>query len=229
MSLKPLKVYGVYGPNPSKVIVVIEELGLQWEDQGVGIGDVKKPHFVAVNPNGRLPAIYDPNTDLTLWESSAIVDYLVETYDKDNKISFPKGSNEAYQCKQWLFFQASGQGPYYGQAMWFHNRHAIKVPSAFERYAGEINRVTGVLESVLSAKKGNGDGPYLVGDKLSFADLAFYTWQTTVVWALPEGTVDYSVAPTVKAWIDKIAERPSVKAMQAAAIKAAEAARKAKE
>jgi glutathione S-transferase len=104
------------------------------------------------------------------------------------------------------------------------------VPSAVERYVKEINRVTGVLESVLlAAKKGDADGPYLVGNKLTFADLAFYTWQTTVVWAMPEGTVDYSAAPTVKAWVDKIAERPSIKAMQKAAIKAAEAANKAKE
>ncbi|KAI1265488.1 glutathione S-transferase [Xylariaceae sp. FL1019] len=224
MTLKPLKCYGVYGPNPSKVIVIIEELGLEWEDAGINISEVKEPYFVAVNPNGRLPAIYDPNTDLTLWESTAIVEYLVEKYDKDNKISYPKGSNEAYQCKTWLYFQASGQGPYYGQAMWFNNRHSEKVPSALERYVGEINRVTGVLESVLSAKKDDSEGPYLVGNRLTLADLAFFTWQTTIVWAMPEGTVDYSVAPTVKAWVDKMAERPSVKAMQAAAIKAAQAA-----
>ncbi|KAI1329192.1 glutathione S-transferase [Xylariaceae sp. FL0255] len=226
MSLKPLKLYGVYGPNPSKVLDIIEELGLQYEDAGVGIGDAKKPHFVAVNPNGRLPAIYDPNTDLTLWESNAIIEYLVETYDKDNKISFPKGSNESYLCKQWLIFQASGQGPYYGQAM-FTKHHKEKVQCAIKRYYKEINRMTGVLESVLAAKEG--DGPYLVGNKLNFADLCFFTWKMTIVRAIPEGMVDYLVAPTVEAWVEKMVARPSVKAMQAAAIKATQAVSKATE
>ncbi|KAJ6088361.1 hypothetical protein N7486_009622 [Penicillium sp. IBT 16267x] len=70
-------------------------------------------------PNGRLPAIYDPNTDLRLWESGAIVEYLVERYDTSRKISFESGSMEAQLARQWLFFQASGQGPYYGQACRF--------------------------------------------------------------------------------------------------------------
>ncbi|GAP92818.2 putative glutathione S-transferase [Rosellinia necatrix] len=116
-SLKPIKAYGKGGPNPPKVIMILEELGLPYEIEDVQFADVKKPEYLAVNPNGRLPAIYDPNTDLTLWESGAIVEYLVETYDKDNKISFPRGSNESYLTKQWLYYQTTGQGPYYGQAV----------------------------------------------------------------------------------------------------------------
>lgn len=116
-SLKPIKTYGKLGPNPPKVIMILEALGLPYEIEAVAITDIKKPEYLAVNPNGRLPAIYDPNTDLTLWESGAIVEYLVETYDKDNKISFPKGSNDSYLTKQWLYFQTTGQGPYFGQAV----------------------------------------------------------------------------------------------------------------
>jgi len=62
-----------------------------------------------------MPAIHDPNRDLTLWESGAIIEYLIEVYDKKQKLSFPAGSNEAYLAKQWLYFQVSGQGPYFGQ------------------------------------------------------------------------------------------------------------------
>ncbi|KAI1332114.1 glutathione S-transferase [Xylariaceae sp. FL0255] len=212
MSLKPIKIYGVFGPNASRVIMILQELGLAWEDLGVTITDVKKTRYLAVNPNGRLPAIYDPNTDLTLWESGAIIEYLVETYDKNNKISFPKGSNEAYMCKQWLYFQVSGQGPYYGQAVWFTKYHPEKVPSAVERYVKEINRVTGVLEIALSAAKKRGsDDPYLVGDKLTFADIAFYSWQWTIVFALGNDVIDYAAAPTVKAWFEMIGERASIK------------------
>jgi glutathione S-transferase len=116
-SLKPIKAYGKAGPNPPKVIMILEELGLPYEIDPLGFADVKKPEYLAVNPNGRMPAIHDPNTGLTLWESGAIVEYLIETYDKENKISYPTGSNDAYLTKQWLYFQTTGQGPYYGQAI----------------------------------------------------------------------------------------------------------------
>ncbi|KAJ2988560.1 hypothetical protein NUW58_g3907 [Xylaria curta] len=122
-SLKPIKAYGKGGPNPPKVIMILEELGLPYEIVSVQFADVKKPEYTAINPNGRLPAIHDPNTGLTLWESGAIVEYLVETYDKENKISFPKGSNESYLTKQWLYYQTTGQGPYFGQAVWFTRYH----------------------------------------------------------------------------------------------------------
>ncbi|KAH8156115.1 hypothetical protein CIB48_g12131, partial [Xylaria polymorpha] len=147
-NLKPIKVYGKAGPNPPKVIMVFEELGLPYEVQELQFADVKKPEYTAVNPNGRMPAIHDPNTELTLWESGAIVEYLVETYDKDNKISFPRGSNESYLTKQWLFFQTTGQGPYYGQAVWFTRYHPEKLQSAIDRYVKEIYRVTGAWRAI---------------------------------------------------------------------------------
>lgn len=111
--LKPIKLWGgVRGPNPPRVIIILEALGLPYEVITVAYEDVKKPEFTAINPNGRLPAIYDPNTDLTLWESGAIVLYLIARYDTEHKLSFPVGSNEAFLAQQWLFFQATGQGPY---------------------------------------------------------------------------------------------------------------------
>lgn len=211
-SLKPIKTYGKAGPNPPKVIMILEQLGLPYEVEAVAISDVKKPDYLAVNPNGRLPAIYDPNTDLTLWESGAIVEYLVETYDKDNKISFPRGSNESYLTKQWLYFQTTGQGPYYGQAVWFTKYHPEKVPSAVNRYVGEIKRVTSVVEGHLEKQKAkSGDGPWLVGGKLSFADIAWFMWQSAIPKALEEGAVNYDDFPLVKAWLARLGELPSVK------------------
>ncbi|KAI1174244.1 glutathione S-transferase [Nemania sp. FL0916] len=210
-SLKPIQVHGKGGPNPPKVMIILKELDLPYEIMDTGFADIKKPEYLAVNPNGRLPAIYDPNTDLTLWESGAIVEYLVETYDKDNKISFPKGSNASYLTKQWLYFQTTGQGPYYGQAVWFTRNHPDK--TAIERYVKEINRVTGVVESHLAAQKeknSGGDGPWLVGNKITFADLAWYMWQVMVVRAIPDQIIDYTQYPNVKEWIDKLTARPSV-------------------
>jgi glutathione S-transferase len=92
--------------------MVLEELGLPHEINPISFPDLKKPEFLKINPNGRMPAIYDPNTDLTLWESGAIIEYLIEVYDKDHKMSFAPGSNDSFLAKQWLFFQVSGQGPY---------------------------------------------------------------------------------------------------------------------
>lgn len=110
--LQPIKVWGAAGPNPPKIGYVLEELALPYEVIDLPFADLKLPAYLAVNPNGRVPAIHDPNTGLTLWESGAIVEYLVETYDGERKISFEPGSKEAQWARQWLFFQVSGQGPY---------------------------------------------------------------------------------------------------------------------
>lgn len=218
--LKPIRVWGKGGPNPPKVAILLEELGVPYEAIVVPISDVKKPEYTAINPNGRLPSIYDPNTDLTLWESGAIVEYLVETYDPEHKFSFPAGSPESYHAKQYLFFQVSGQGPYYGQAAWFKAFHHEQLPSAIARYVGEINRVTGVLEGILKAKAeeaaaapgGVGDGPWLVGNKYSFADIAFVSWQTVVLKIHGPDEFNPDDYPHVKDWIDRILARPAVQA-----------------
>ena len=115
--LKPLTLWGgVLGPNPSKVGIILTELNVPFVNKYVRFTDVKGPEYVAVNPNGRLPAIEDPNKGFTLWESGAIIEYLVAEYDHDHSLSFPAGTVEDYHTKQWLHFQISGQGPYYGQA-----------------------------------------------------------------------------------------------------------------
>lgn len=219
--LKPLKPYGLAGPNPPKVIMVLEELGIPYEAEATRFDQVKTPEFLAINPNGRMPALQDPNTGLTVWESGAILEYLVERYDKDNKISFPAGSDEAALARQWLFFQVSGQGPYYGQAVFFSRYHHEKLPSAVERFVKEINRVTGVLESHLSKQKGNvadagaeGDGPWLVGDRYTYADMSFVPWQhmLTLVPLDPEVKVhhDPNEFPNVKKWMANMMARPAV-------------------
>jgi glutathione S-transferase len=99
-------------------------------------------------------------------ESNAIIQYLVDTYDTEHKISVTD-HKERYTQLQWLYFQASGQGPYYGQAVWFAKFHSEKIQSAQDRYVNEIKRVLSVLESVLSKQE------WLVGNKVTIADLAF--------------------------------------------------------
>lgn len=119
MSLQPLKLYGGNGPNPAKVRMILDELNLNYEIVEVSLKDTKTPEFVKINPNGRIPALEDPNTGITLWESGAIIEYVVDKYDVNKTLSFPAGSDEYWLAKQYLFFQMSGQGPYFEQAVSF--------------------------------------------------------------------------------------------------------------
>ncbi|KAJ4305712.1 glutathione S- transferase, nitrogen catabolite repression regulator [Kalmusia sp. IMI 367209] len=219
MSLKPFHLWGqMFGPNPVKVRILLQELNIPFTDDPLDHSGIKQPEFLAVNPNGRVPAIYDPNNDITLWESGAIVEYLVEKYDPERKISFEPGSKEAYHAKQWLHFQATGQGPYYGQLIWFKFFHSEKLPSAVQRYAAEAKRVTGVLEGHLEKQAAlfpGSDGPWLVGGKYSYADLAWVPWQVEMMLVAAEANLaadgfDPEEFPIVKGWIGKMRERKAI-------------------
>ncbi|RYO89776.1 hypothetical protein DL766_002637 [Monosporascus sp. MC13-8B] len=201
--MKPITLYSHHlGPNPWKVALVLEELNIPYKTKFVDIKAVKQEPYILLNPNGRLPTIEDPNTGLTLWESGAIVEYLIERYDNDHKISYAEAP-ETYLAKQWLFFQVSGQAPYYGQAAWFMRYHPEKLPSAIKRYVDEMHRVTGVLE------KGLEKGDWLVGDKYTYADLSFFAWQRWVPRFAGEDI--YEKFPKVGAWIKRMESRPAVR------------------
>lgn len=202
MSLKPIKLYGHGpGPNPWKVLMVLEELNIPYDSIAVEFANMKKEPYVSVNPNGRVPAIEDPNTGITLWESGAILEYLVETYDKEHTISFDAGSKDYFLAKQWLHFQMSGQGPYFGQAVWFTRFHPEQIESAKERYVKEIRRVSGVLDKFLADKE------YLVGDKFSYVDLAFIPWFKVVTLFEIDLAKEF---PNVEAWLNRQKVRPAV-------------------
>ncbi|TLS21929.1 uncharacterized protein PpBr36_09536 [Pyricularia pennisetigena] len=211
-SIKPIVVHGKFGPNPPKVYMLLNELGLPHTGIPHDPAVIKQePYISLINPNGRIPAIEDPNTNLTLWESGAILEYLVETYDKDHKVSFAAGSKESHLARQWLFFQTTGQGPYFGQFVWFSRHHEPKVPSAVERYAKEINRVTGVLEKHLSWQPEDADGNrWLVGRRYSFVDLAFVPWQYHAG-KLAKDYYKIDAYPHVEKWFEALMARPAIK------------------
>jgi len=213
-ALKPITLYGASSANPPKVAIILKELELPHEIIPTPITEVKAPSFLKINPNGRLPAITDPNTGITLWESGAIIEYLVERYDTDHKISFAPGTKESWEAKQWLYFQASGQGPYYGQAGWFVKFHTEKIQSAIDRYVAEINRVTGVLEGHLKKRKEEGmEEPWMVGSKCSYVDLAFVTWQTITTMFLTEEQFNQTKFPEVEGWVGRMHKRESVESV----------------
>ncbi|QMW29008.1 glutathione S-transferase [Aspergillus flavus] len=203
--MQPIILYShPYGPNPWKVAIILEELNLPYETRFVSFQDVKKEPFIKLNPNGRLPAIEDPNKNITLWESGAIVEYLIDNYDTEHELSYTDFATK-YETKAWLHFQVSGQGPYYGQAGWFNRAHPERLPSVIERYGNEMRRVTGVLDSVLKNRE------WLVGDKCTYVDLCFMPWQRWVSkYATDAENVDRDF-PHAAAWFKKLSERPSVK------------------
>ncbi|KAL1852468.1 Transcriptional regulator ure2 [Diaporthe australafricana] len=218
-NLKPITVWGKGGANPPKVAIVLKELGIPHEVIAIPLGEVKKPDYVAISPNGRLPSTQDPNTGITLWESGAIVLYLIDKYDPDHHISFSRDTPEWHHAQQWLFFQTTGQGPYYGQAAWFGKFHHEKLPSALERYVKEAHRVTAVLEGHLTKQRetlGEGaieasGGPWLVGNKCSYADLVWVPWQLLLPKIVSkEDGLDLGKYPVVADWLARMNKREAV-------------------
>jgi len=206
MTIKPIRVWLTPpGPNPWKVVFVLEELNIPYEIKSFAFAEVKKKPFTDINPNGRVPAIEDPNTDLTLWESGAIITYLVEQYDTSHKLTHTT-LNEKHLVNQWLHFQTSGQGPYYGQMGWFNVLHEEKIPSAITRYKNEVLRVLTVLDGVLK------DRDWLVGDKMTIADMAFVPWNDRLDDLLVQPLDEtYHGLPHVRAWHERMAGRPAWK------------------
>jgi glutathione S-transferase len=134
---------------------------------------MKTASYECINPNGRIPALIDHSAaDLTVWESVAIILYLCKKYDKEYKLWAPSVEEQA-QIETWLLFQASGQGPYIGQAMWFMHYHSERVESATDRYLAETRRVLGVLERQLAR---DGSGGWLVLGRITAADISFLHW-----------------------------------------------------
>ncbi|TLD36855.1 glutathione S-transferase [Venturia nashicola] len=165
----------------------------------------KEPWFLAINPNGRIPALTDTFTDgsqINLFESGSIQQYLVARYDPEYKISFPPGSRESFEINNWLFFLNAGVGPMQGQANHFTRYAPEIIQYGVDRYQNETRRLYGVLDAHL--KEGNKE--YLVGNKCTIADIAHWGWIAAAGWA----GVNIEDFPALKAWEDRMAARPGV-------------------
>ncbi|KAG9259228.1 glutathione S-transferase [Emericellopsis atlantica] len=209
-SIKPFKLYVFpHGPNPKKVAILLEELGLPYES--ILIENPKEESYLKINPNGLLPTLVDPNVeDFTIWESGAIAEYLVSTYDQEGKLD-GRTKAEKWHAKQYLHFQMSGQGPYFFEAAWFYYYAPEDVPFAKARYVEQTVRIFEVLNKILEGKK------WLVGEKLTYADLGFVPWNKVLV-DLPLGektlSQEYDLKnkyPNVYNWIERLNELESVK------------------
>ncbi|PRP87570.1 hypothetical protein PROFUN_04597 [Planoprotostelium fungivorum] len=194
----------VFGPNPWKVVSLLKELNLSYESIFVDIYN-KTPDFLTKTLNGRVPVIVDhKRNDKTLWESVAILLYLQHHYDKENRLWFTN-EDEIADANQWLLFQASGIGPYFGQKGWFSNYHSEKIPSAIERYEKEIHRVLAVIEKHLEGKQ------YFVGNKYSIVDINNYVWLASVPWLLDDFQTAFQKYPNTGAYVKRLEEHKGIK------------------
>jgi glutathione S-transferase len=165
----------------------------------------KEPWFLEINPNGRIPALTDTFTDgkkIRLFESASILEYLAEQYDKDHKISYPQGSREYYETRNWVMFQNAGLGPMQGQANHFVRYAPEKIEYGVNRYVNEARRLYGVLDKHLAASKSG----FIVGDHISIADITTIGWVMSAAWA----GVDIEEFPHVKAWEEMMMKRDGV-------------------
>ena len=193
-----IELYTAATPNGYKVSITLEELGLPYNLHPIDLssGAQKDPWFLAINPNGRIPAIVDKgNGDFAVFESGAIMLYLAERAGK----LIPADEKGRSLVVQWLMFQMGGLGPMMGQANVFTRYFPEQIPAAIERYRRESRRLLEVLDGRLA------DHEYLAGD-YSIADIANFAWARIHEW--PEISIDG--LDHLKRWMDAIAARPAV-------------------
>ena len=193
-----IDLYTAATPNGHKVSIALEELELPYRVHALDLaaGDQKQPWFLAINPNGRIPAIVDRgNGDFAVFESGAILLYLAERTGR----LMPADEKGRSRVVQWLMFQMGGLGPMMGQANVFARYFPERLQPAIDRYLRESRRLLEVLDRRLA------DHEYLAGD-YSIADIANFAWARIHEWP----GVDIDGLDHLQRWLDAIAARPAV-------------------
>jgi GST-like protein len=189
-----IKFYYNLAPNPTKVALCLEEMGLPYELVPVDTrkGEQHTPQFLAVNPNAKVPAIVDGGE--TVFDSNAILLYLAE---KTGKFLSPKRG----EMLSWLMFVASGIGPYSGQSVHFRNFAPEPKEYAVNRYTFEAQRHWGILEARLGKQK------YMCGDAYSIVDMAVWGWSRLIPNVLGADAVKQ--LPNLQRHLAEISARPA--------------------
>ena len=193
-----ITLYTAATPNGHKVSIALEELGLAYELAVLDLAKLeqRRPEYLRLNPNGRIPTIVDHDAgDFVVFESGAILIYLAE---KTGRL-MPADAKGRSTVIQWLMFQMGGVGPMMGQANVFFRYLPEKIPIAIDRYQAECRRLFEVLDRRLAEHE------YLAGD-YSIADIATWPWISRFEWQ----QIDLNQYPNVKRWYLEIAKRPAV-------------------
>ena len=204
-----IQLYSLPTPNGVKVSIMLEETGLPYEPHTINIGanETWTPEFLSLNPNGKIPAILDPNgpggKPLALFESGAILIYLAEKTGK----FLPVDPARRIETIQWLMFQMAAIGPMFGQLGFFHKfagrEYEDKRPR--DRYVAESKRLLGVLEARLAERE------WLMGTEYTIADIATLGWVRNLIGMYDAGgLVDYASLTHVPRWLELGLARPTV-------------------
>lgn len=179
---------------------MLEELGVPYTLKLIDInkGEQKKPGFLKLNPNHKIPVLVDGKT--VIFESGAILIYLAEKFAKKSGKLLPAKGAKRYEVLEWLMFQMASVGPMFGQANHF-NKHASEVvPYGIERYNAEAKRLVGVLNGKLKKSK------YITSD-YSIADIATWPWVRSY-----HDKIEFKKYPALAKWYKLMEERPATHA-----------------
>jgi GST-like protein len=202
-----LQLYSLNTPNGVKVSIMLEETGLPYEPHLVDFNrqDQKTPEFLSLNPNGKIPAIIDPDgpdgAALPLFESGAILQYLAE---KTGKL-LPGGAKR-WETLQWLHFQASAVGPMFGQVGFFHKFAGkdFEDKRPRDRYVAESRRILSVMDQRLAGRD-------WFMDDYTIADISMLGWVRNLIGFYGAGElVGFADYVNVGAWLKRGLDRPAV-------------------
>lgn len=206
-----LQLYSFPTPNGKKVGIMLEETGLPYEGHRVSLSDsdVKSDAFVSLNPNGKIPAIIDPNGPdgkaMGLFESGAILVYLAQKTGQFGGAD----TAERMQILQWVMFQMGGAGPMFGQLGFFVKfaGREIEDPRPRDRYIAEAGRLLGVLERRMAGRD-------WIADSYSIADMALCPWLGALDFYGARDMVGWGDCPNVQAYFERFMNRPAVQRAQ---------------
>jgi GST-like protein len=204
-----IQLYSLPTPNGVKVSIALEELGLDYEPHRIDISKNEniEPAFVSLNPNGKIPAMIDPNgpggKPIGLFESGAILVYLAE---KTGKLMSTDPARR-YGTLEWVFFQMASVGPMFGQVGFFHKFAGREIADKrpLERYVKETKRILSVLETRLTGRA------WIMGEDYTIADIATLGWVRNLVGFYGAGElVEWTKLKEVPRWLEAAVARPAV-------------------
>jgi GST-like protein len=204
-----LQLYSLPTPNGVKVSIALEEMGLPYEPHRIDFGanDQSTPEFLSLNPNGKIPAILDPNgpggAPFALFESGAILLYLA---DKTGLL-VPVDAARRYETIQWVFFQMAFIGPMFGQVGYFFKFAGREIADKrpLEHYSRQSKRLLAILEQRLRGRQ------WIMGDDYTITDISILGWVRNLIGFYgARDLVDFDSLTHVPAWLDRGLARPAV-------------------
>ncbi len=190
-------IYVANTPNGQKPVILLEELGINYDIKFVNFAKQQQhdAEYVKLNPNGKIPTLVDHTNGNIIFESAAILMYLAEKHEQ----FLPKEIKRKYEVIEWLFFQMSAVGPMMGQLGHFKNFAQEQIPYAINRYETEVNRLLKVLDIQLEGKE-------FIAGEYSIADINLWTWINSYGFL----KISLDAYPSLKQWHANMAANSKV-------------------